>query len=217
MTAAFHISRKVVLFDVDGVLYKNKQIMVAIQRKISNYVKTRLSNEKRITLSEANQLSLNLYKRYGHTLLGLRSMYSKLAFTIEDFNEYVYDDELINMLGTSLIGSKSSGLNEYVRMCQHNHSNVAFGIFSNAPLCWCAPITSQYNLNVDNSLLYTSSHAIFDQRLKPDISLYNDVAAAILIDNEAPIRYIDDSDVNIAAVASSPEWAQVKFVSWEML
>lgn len=214
-----HVPTKVVLFDVDGVIYRNKPMLSVIKRKVATYVKTRIQKSQKtcVSMSDAEAISTNLYKKYGHTLRGMWELYGTPdEFSVKDFNDYVYDDEMINMLSTQLAGSElDEDLNKYTKLCRHNYSDVQFGIFSNAPLCWCKPIVAHYGLKVTPDLVYTSSHVLFDKRLKPDVSLFKDIANDILqADNELPIRFIDDSDINIAAVSDQPtEWVPVKFVS----
>lgn len=208
---------KVVLFDVDGVIYRNRPMLLAVKRKIARYVKTRIEKSQKtyLSYSDAERISDNLYVKYGHTLRGMWQIYGcEREFPIEDFNEYVYDDDMINMLTAQLAGSElNEDLKQYVRLCKHNHDDVKFGIFSNAPTSWCRPIVSHYGLEINPFMMYTSSHSLFGQRFKPDASLYEDIATTIAMDHELPIRFIDDSEVNIAAVAGKPEWAPVKFAA----
>ena len=217
MEKAGAIPTKVVLFDVDGVLYRNKPTLIAVRKKIIAYVKTRIerSQKRYISFKEAEGISDSLYKRYGHTLRGMHHLYGSVhEFPVEQFNNYVYDDEIINMLTTGLAGSEpNEDLDKYVHLCKRNHSDIQFGIFSNAPSSWCKPIVSHLGLEVNPELIFTSSHILFNNRMKPDASLYKDIAAEIETNHELPIRFIDDSDINIATAMNMPEWTSVKFTT----
>lgn len=210
----------VVLLDIDGVVFKSKPMLHIVKGNITRYVRTYLQKERRCHVSEteAGIISENLYKHYGHTLRGLQHLYGPVAaqslgheFRLQDFNNFVYDEETINLLYTHLLFSDydddDAALKDFCDECYKN--DVKIGVFSNAPSSWCTPILQHLKVDVAAGLKFTSSHPLFGNRLKPDVNLYNDIVDSV--GTSSPIMFIDDSPINLSAISEDPRWIGVHF------
>lgn len=223
---------KVVLLDVDGVIFTNKKMLNHVRERIVRYVQdTAQTKRKRaVPLDEALVLSDNLYKNFGHTLRGVWGLYGRRDHSLTEFNDFVYNKSIMNLLNTYLHFSaevewQADNVRKLTKECAKRDYHI--GIYSNAPLNWCSTICNYYGLDIDSDLMYTSSHPLFltsYERLKPDPGLYADIASNMRAKysfkvkqresykpDAMEIRFMDDSLTNLAPVVFTKEWVPLHY------
>ena len=212
------MASKIVLLDVDGVLFTHRPLMNIVRNKIAVYTQKYLETHRNIKMTDKECCLFvdNLYRRTGHTMRGMWQYYgADKHLSLRDFNDEVYDSETLRLLGAHLkynanVQEQRETAQYFVSKCEA--ANIPVGIFSNAPQQWCDMIVSNYGLNVDPKLLYTSSHPLFHpRRVKPDTSLYNDISDACT--NAKEIIFIDDSSMNIKGATNVRKWKPIEYTS----
>ena len=88
-----------VLFDVDGVIVRNKPLLHKVGKNCTQFIN--LVNRHKIYPHELEKYNKKLYSEHGHTLKGwlvynpgyARQFHKE--FMIQLFNRYVYNDEIL--------------------------------------------------------------------------------------------------------------------------
>jgi len=220
------LPRCAVLFDVDGVIMRNKPIMKRVELNCARFVqRTSLSP---IELNVAYQTNTTLYKTHGHTLRGLYKKYGKPPpydhrmtdlFTSEVYNASLYD-ELAQYVYSKDFARDSEGFAEICMLCKENNMPVA--IFSNAPSEWCDIVLDAVHCTHGSAhmslvnYVYTSSHKVMRPHyFKPDAEVYANVVADIkdkkYNNNIKEFVFIDDSLTNLQPIRKHPSWVPVLF------
>jgi FMN phosphatase YigB (HAD superfamily) len=210
------MSSKIVLLDVDNVIFTNNKIMNVVQDRIAKYTRKYIQQIRNISMTERESHAFTefLYRRHGHTLRGMWNYYCPDdCLSVTEFNSQIYDESLLYMLASHLkyncdMVEQRQDARFFVNRCKD--LNIPVGIFSNAPESWCNLILSNYGLDLDPDLLFTSSHTLFHpRRLKPDATLYNSVANSL--HNVDEIIFIDDSPVNVKGAAGLCKWSPILY------
>jgi FMN phosphatase YigB (HAD superfamily) len=155
---------------------------------------------KMVTRREAEKLNVAMYTNYGHTLRGVwGGLKNPKNYSIEEFNDFVYDESMMSLLGAQLqhnVNYKNiEDVQDVVQRC--TIEDIQIGILSNAPERWCKTICDVYGVPISKDLFFTSDHSLFlerPQRLKPDRTLMKDIASII---QPSYVMYVDDSLCNI--------------------
>jgi FMN phosphatase YigB (HAD superfamily) len=208
---------KTVLLDIDGVVFTNRPMLNVVKTKVNKFVQKHVQSRRRNGISEAEAavLSENMYKSFGHTLKGMWAVYgSQKDFDIDDFNDYVYDSNTLKTLSTYLYYSDDirlqvENIERIVKKC--GDQDIPIGVLSNAPASWCKLICKRYDLEIPPDIFFTSNHPLFHtatQRLKPDRTLYTDIASVV---NSEQIVFIDDSIINLAPVTFTKGWVPIQY------
>jgi FMN phosphatase YigB (HAD superfamily) len=211
---------RAVLLDVDGVIFNDRILMKEVKHNIAKFVQSRVEprNKRLVSYDEAQVITANMYKNYGHTLVGMWKVYGYSEdLSIDRFNDQVYPKETLNNLHSFLRHSRCpnrSILSYFSTQCME--SLIPLGIFSNAPNEWCEPIYTWCNLDVASDLTFTSSHRLFTdkQQLKPVEGLYDDIYKSVAeYYDVSRITFIDDSPLNLSSLWEKPEWAPLHFIN----
>jgi len=211
-------NKTALVFDIDGVIVRNKILLSNVGANCSNFI--RLIDKNKLTEAEADTYNNKLYKDYGHSLKGWlhennkydiisHRRYIDNNFMRQLFNRYVYDDVLLNDLRSYLFTDMFTNNEDYTyllliqNMCINN--NLPIYLYSNAPMSWCSLVANKMKINHNN--VYSSDHDLLSKQLlyKPDIRSYNKVATDILKNNEEikNIIFIDDTIENLVPLSSS--------------
>jgi FMN phosphatase YigB (HAD superfamily) len=203
---------KVVLLDVDGVVFNNKFLFQKVSNRIVKYVSN--TYHKNLTHNQAVHLNSVLYTTHGHTLRGLRTLYDdkKRNYRTDNFNNRIYDNNTIELLKTYLKYTKPSReFTEFAEYC--NKNKIRLYLFSNAPYKWCYEIANNLNLldYMPPENILTSSHILFEeeQLLKPDIRIYDKVYNYINKDSSSKMYFIDDSFINLLPLVNNQLWTPI--------
>jgi FMN phosphatase YigB (HAD superfamily) len=186
------MATRVLLFDVDGVLFRNKHALKLIEERSTDFTRKFIPS-----FQPSPQLN---YLKYGHTV----QMINKITHTIgrvstttlEEYNEYVFNDSTLNQVAR-LVNDDDVTRGEMwkhviVRSGQTPH------IFSNAPDVWVQGVLSWASLEnsfadsviITPKSLYSlkpnpQSYEIMVDELQDDVSCVKD------------ILFVDDSRANV--------------------
>ena len=221
MTTLNGISRKIVLFDVDGVLLRNKLLLHNVSENIVKYVQ-KTSPIKYLDINQARHLTKLLYKSHGHTAEGLRVMFpqKKELFTNKVFSKEVYNNDLLSNLHKYIHYDEE--LNQFKEefkyihdMC--NEQKIPIYLFTNSPLNWCYPLAIQ--LDIPDTHIFHCNHTIFnDIYLKPDPFVYtrveehlNEYYMSADKENKPKYIFIDDSPLNLLPIIAKEQWRPILY------
>lgn len=205
------MNKKLVLIDFDGVILRNQHASNLIAKRAGLYTWHSLQSRQKkyhnfsVGLNESVDLCANLYKGYGHTLLGLKNL--NLNTSLHDYNKYVYSD--INYEKLVMHNNNMHDVHKLVNEC--NENNIPILMFSNSPKIWienmlsCQPILFESIVDVRDTLHIKDDDDIF---LKPNIEIYNLISKVFYNYN---LIFIDDSVGNIKTSLSNPQWTNVLF------
>lgn len=184
MSSLIHSSKLV--FDFDGVVFHNNTVNRKIIDKSVGYVqsKTGYSYEKSLEFNESK------YRNYGHTALML--MHHGFDASLEDYNNFVFDNELWSHLRASLCSD------DYERVECISATNALLGykgiIFSNAPYIWCYKVLDYLNYDIDD-LFCTVYTGMSESSLKPNSLLYDVIEYS---NNDVDeLHFFDDNKKNL--------------------
>lgn len=211
------ISEKVALIDVDGVLFRNKKLLSYVSHKAVKYLQKKMP--KLQDYNDASYYNSLIYNSYGHTARGL-SIINNNPEEIIDYNDFVYNNNMINHLQISLINEYRqtekiiNELKPFVNHCIDN--DISMYLFSNAPNKWCYPIYENLKLKyvIPEENILTSDWKLFNNRVKPEPKLYTDISKYIELkekSNNILFYFIDDSDKNLYPVRYNNKWKTILF------
>ena len=83
---------------MDGVIFRHSGVSLQLNSKVNLFVKK--SVNKYMDDGKAFKINTQMYKEFGHTLIGLQKIYDK-NLEIKDYNNFVYDIEFINYIKRS--------------------------------------------------------------------------------------------------------------------
>lgn len=204
--------KKVVLLDVDGVVFKHTRALSAVSHRCNQYVSQKLGVE----ISTASKINSVLYKRFGHTVLGLERIYDyDIIETLPEFTKFVYSPTLIEYVHkySADLATMHVMRSELIQLLRHcDKKDIDVYLFSNAPLQWCEMVLSMLNLKNADIGVFGSGHEIYDGLLKPHTVLYDNIykfLSNIYKDPYLQLIYTDDSLQNIIPVLEKPNWVPV--------
>jgi hypothetical protein len=178
------------LLDIDGVLVRDKKLFKHLDNNILRYVQQKVPACK-------NPLGLNkaLYKTFGHTAVGLQRVFKVDA---SDFDQRVYDKDLMNHLWDVLSGSEFQQEAEIINEISKSGWDVT--LFSNSPLMWSTPVRQAISFDINNFKdgLY----------LKPDVRAYTSSFSL-----RERYLFIDDTVANLRTAETLPNWKPIQFSS----
>lgn len=206
---------RALLLDVDGVVLNQPRVMTRVSYKVCSYVMRCVP--KINNLMQAMDMNTMLYTSFGHTQIGLKTLYGKHAPSLKEFNEAVYDDDLLTYLGIHESDDILMQRGDKIRsiLIKAHMMNIPCYIFSNAPDVWCNKVLEMLSMDefIPMSNRLSSSHPVFeDFLLKPDHKLYENVATFIQQthrDKSMELLFVDDSFTNIIPVINNHIWKPV--------
>lgn len=206
-----YVRPKVVLLDVDGVVYRNQKVLQKVSHNIVRYI----SKELKVSIPEADAMNQVLYKNFGHSYIGMRSIFNT-SHSIHHFNNYVYDDDLLNDVSTvhdDTLPQDAASVRFLIQECKRRDIDVY--LFSNAPLKWCETIIRTMKLSnyVNDQQIITCDHDVFRMCLKPNPYVYDTMLRYLCHKkhDEVDCLFVDDSLVNLVPLLGCPQWQPVFF------
>jgi FMN phosphatase YigB (HAD superfamily) len=203
--------KKVVLIDFDGVVLKNKIADAKVAKRAGIYTWKHINQHKSsqnchrmVTLSQGEDVCYNLYKGYGHTVLGLQGI-GLSECNIKDFNKNVYDTLDYHVLRKT--NNNFDDVRKLINYCHECHYEMF--LFSNAPLRWMSNM-----LKDDEDILFAMQDIRKrleidedDERyLKPNQYIYDVIGSSFIKDN---IVFVDDNINNIKPVMNKLTWTNI--------
>lgn len=205
------MTKKLVLIDFDGVVLRNKAASSLVAKRAGLYTWHALQNRKNkyqnysIGVSESLELCANLYKGYGHTLLGLKDL--NISSSLKEYNDYVYSS--INYDNLIIHNNHMHDVYQLTNFC--NAIDVPILMFSNSPKLWienmmaCNRDLLDTLIDVRDTLHIQDDDATF---LKPNKDIY-DLISKVFYNYE--LIFVDDSACNIKAPLKNKQWKNVLF------
>jgi hypothetical protein len=204
------ISKKVLLLDYDGVVLRNNCASNLIAKRASLYTRNVISmhNNYLVDTKASTDLCFNLYKGYGHTLLGLHAVgMNQPNISLKAYNNFVYSHIDYNELQST--NNDMKDVKHVVDFCEQQ--NIALYMFSNSPKNWIhqtlgkektlarhiIDIRDILNISEDDATMLKPQHAIFD-----------------MIDEmfkDTNIVFLDDSSCNFQCTLTRPNWTNVLY------
>jgi len=209
------LSRFAVLFDVDGVLLRNKKVLKSVENNCVKFIQKVSQGPLEYNVAYHRNYMYNFY--HGHTLRGLYKQYgTQYDHRITDlFINEVYDktvySELNEHLESKEFKEESKPIMEICELCKEN--DVPVFIFSNAPYDWCKRIA--ISLEEGTTFfehIYSCEHySMYPHSLKPDELVYKNVEFDIKMNNYNvnELVFIDDSLMNLQPVNYNRLWKPV--------
>lgn len=203
--------KKVVLVDFDGVVLRNKTADAQVAKRASIYTWRKINNIKSynhqlISPKEAEGVCYNLYKGYGHTLTGLKSIGIPNCH-MKDYNKQVYDT-----MDYKKIRNTNNNFDDFrvlINYCQEYHHEIYF--FSNAPYRW---ILNTLKDEPDIVSSINDVRKVLDineddeHYLKPYQPVYDKLNSFF---NKENIVFIDDNIGNMKPTMSNITWTNILF------
>jgi len=210
--------KKVILFDFDGVILQSRSANSIIAKKASLYTwkqlvrHTHKSNshvkDHTHTVKDAESICANLYKSYGHTLLGLKAIGFENA-KLTDYNKYIYDD--IDYTDLVKHNNNMDILYGVIDYCHIN--DISPYIFTNSPRKWVESMLSDHSSIVKDLPDVRSILSIDDTDetfLKPMNLVYDTIEKQFV--NER-LYFIDDNACNFQSTLKRKRWTHMLYCS----
>lgn len=189
------IKSPVLLVDYDGVVLKSSRMSKYITQRCEAFVRRVTGVHGEAQLKVLNE---GLYKTYGHTVHGLRS----LGYSVDasDFNKYVYDNS------TEMQDLFISESDFDLRGLQRLVGGTNMYLYSNAPPRWIVE-TMSLNPVAKHMLSGVKIVGPADRELlKPEPQAYCSVMQVLKLTANDPVWLIDDSLANVQSAAQMPNW-----------
>lgn len=203
--------QKVVLLDFDGVALRNKVADIQVAKRAGVYTWRKINNvksynHKLISPKQADDICYNLYKSYGHTLIGLQNI-GIHDCNMKEYNKFVYDT--IDYTKTRLSNNDFNDLRILINYC--NEYNHLLFFFSNAPYRWISNVLKN-DKDILNSIYDIKKVINIDEDdetfLKPYKQIYEQIKKYFKNEN---IVFIDDNIGNMKQVMDDITWTNIVF------
>jgi len=208
---------KVLLLDMDGVVLHQPNIHSFVAMRVSAFVRRKLTPIiPNISYEKAENINRALYMTYGHTLIGLNSVFNTNT-SIAEFNSHVYDnvtmDYIPNFQDDSMMRKNANEVLQVLEQCHFREIPVY--IFSNAPIRWNRTVLDMMGLPIRTDYILGSDHPVFDKRglLKPQAGLYHEVSHLMNYRHSSSheLVFVDDSLMNLRPCMGNGKWHPVLF------
>lgn len=211
------ISKKVLLLDMDGVVLHHPNIQYYVSMRASSYVREKLKPQvSTIEYQQAENINKILYTTFGHTLTGLNKIFY-MEHSIQDFNNYVYDDNMMKFLSTFEnelnINDRIKEIRFLLECCEKK--NVPVYIFSNAPNKWSEMIVEISKLSIEKQNIIGSDHKMFEDKMEQFLKPYHPMYRRVqMLINEKHAEYpemifVDDAMMNIKPCFYMKQWKPI--------
>lgn len=180
------------LLDVDGVLIRNKPLLNHVKDNCVRYVASKMPECK-----NPEELNRVLYLAHGHTARGLTYTF---GVQTNDFNEKVYDKQLMNHLYEVIYGTEFQHDAQEIFQLTREGWNVS--LFTNAPYEWARPVAEAIGEPIG---VVCPGRNLAHSPLKPEASAYTDFP------KYQKYIYVDDSLKNLGTARYLPNWTPVHF------
>lgn len=177
------MSKSALLLDFDGVLFRNRQCLRAVERKSSRFT--------RLHIPEYNPHTHGDYRSHGHTVHLINSVAGH-GVTMEEYNEYVFTPSLIDHVLWHFDGADERRVKAwkgFASMFDHPC------IFSNAPDEWVVPLIGMLGIDSFVEDVHTSTSM---GCLKPSLNAYHHALKGVYEKGvpKGDVLFVDDSSTN---------------------
>lgn len=192
-----------ILLDFDGVLFKNNRVHEYIKHKSVKFLRNNDRFKKHFshgveTYEMASKINEIGYKTMGHTSM----LIDKSTKAVLDYNDYVFDEYTLSFTRNSLTTDDFKLMNDVAHCLQRTNKHI--GLFTNAPIRYCATILDSLSQDMDLRHEFYSNAFTSDTGLvKPDLKFYETVDKALYSsehETSTEIYFIDDTLLNITKV-----------------
>jgi FMN phosphatase YigB (HAD superfamily) len=205
-----NLSKKVVLLDYDGVVLRNQMANSVVAKRASLFTRNVMSihNKQIVPLKSSEELCFNLYKGYGHTLLGLQAMGPQMSsVTLHQYNSFVYshidyDDIVAN-------NNDMEDIKQLNIFCQQK--SIPIYMFSNSPKYWIQnTLKGKKDLlcGITDVRVLLGVHENDERMLKPQTHIYDIIEKQF---QDTQIIFVDDSACNFNCTLQKKEWTNILF------
>ncbi len=204
------MTKRVLLLDYDGVILRNTTANNLIAKHAGIYTRnvTSKHNGYTVSLKDSQELCFNLYKGFGHTLLGIQAVaIDKPSVSLKKYNSFVYSHiDYDNVISTN---NDMKDVESVLDLCHHN--NIETYVFSNSPKDWIKQ-TLKRNHNINKQIIdIRDVLGVRDDDellLKPLPKIY-DLIDECFVDKE--IVFVDDSACNLQYSLTKSNWVNVLY------
>lgn len=205
---------KSIIADMDGVLLRHPKLLKMVSDRATGFVKKCINPY--MSDKKAKKINEVLYKNFGHTVIGLNTIY-KTDVSVKQFCDYVYDNDFIqNMPHVDRDNCFYEGQYEVNNLIQKlNQKGISFYVFSNAPVKWCETALNMMNIELDTEKIIGCDSNIYGDQmlLKPEKEAYIKIADHIYDIGGFPYKtqliFMDDQMINLIPVIDHPHWKAI--------
>ena len=183
---------KSLILDVDGVLVRDKLLMNHVNENCVKYIRSKMPECK-----DPRDVNRILYMSSGHTARGLQNGF---GIDVSDFNEKVYDKQLIDHLSEVLSTFEFQQEAKYIHEWSKNGWKVT--LFTNAPTIWAGTVARAIS---DEVYIRSGPDDVMAGPLKPEAAAYANFSKTYTN------IFVDDSLKNLATMRWAPNWHAVHF------
>ena len=188
------------LLDFDGVIYHDKVALDMVQARAVDFVRERLDGKVfDAGTIDADAVNTFLYKKYGHTVLGLNAHFN-LQITMNEFNDYLYSQELFNDIRKkNLVQPRNNNAmyrGECAKVLTDHARRAGLGVyvFTNAPKRWVMFALGELSLHGLFRYWEVISAEDYETN-KPDPQIYKEVHQDLGFYHN--LLFVDDSAINV--------------------
>lgn len=175
-----------ILLDVDGVIMRNYALLDHVKNNAVRYVQKKIPGIKK----GHSRINHMLYKKYGHTAIGL---HAEFGVDSRDYDDFVYDRFLLDHLEDYILTDDNFKRDaDTIRSFLESGKKVSF--FSNAPMVWTEPIRESIDLRIGNG-----------NYMKPNLESY------LRFGKKDHFVFVDDNLVNLEPTLFLGNWTPVHF------
>ena len=187
------------LVDFDGVILTSPGPSNYVKRKVEQYVKVKSGIQNGAAISALNE---DLYKRHGHTFLGLKRL--GLTKSLREFNDFVYGQKQ----EYAHYKLSENDQNEWQQFKQDMaNMNISVKLFSNSDKRWLTQFLDyDKDLYSLHDALETFEDPMYSMLLKPERELHDFVHYQIPRSN---FVFLDDKLSNFEMCMNDPRWLNI--------
>jgi hypothetical protein len=190
------------LVDFDGVILKSPGPSNYIKRKVEQYVKAKTSVQNAPALNE------DLYKRHGHTFLGLKKL--GVVSSYRDFNNFVYGQKQ-EYAHYKLTQEELADWHQFRQ--DMDKIGVTVKLFSNSDKRWLTQfIEYDKDLYSLQDALENYEDNMYSQLIKPKREIHDFVHYQI---PKSSFVFIDDKLSNFEISMEDPRWLNIWLQKFE--
>lgn len=197
------MSKHVILFDYDGVIFRNKYAQSHVNHASIRYAQKFI----KLPFKEVAEINNKNYMKYGHTVNMLKKMSFEEA-NMEDYNRFVFQDNIdyddIRRQLTAFDHYNTKDIEECIYRI--NRSGSSCGIFTNSCSLWIDQINKVLDIQgiVPDSMNFT-----FDKikHSKPNPESYEFIENQL--NDPKKIIFVEDSPRNLEYCHKHDKWMPI--------
>jgi hypothetical protein len=212
--------KQMLFLDFDGVILRSNVANKKIANRASLYTWKQLmkhpnqgaygsyTKDHFCSIKDAENVCANLYKSYGHTLLGLKAIGCESA-TLTEYNSYIYDD-----IDYTELTKHNNDMDVLYKVIDYCHAkNITPYIFTNSPKQWVASMLREHSNIIDdlpdvrNILKIDDTDDAF---LKPGNRIYDSIENGF---TDGHLFFVDDNACNFKVTLDRGRWTNMLYTT----